>query len=289
MWDNVNAGAGHPDMGVTRQPLDGLGESGGPRPALFVGHPGHELCVHAWLGRTRPHVFVLTDGGGRAGRPRLDFTRRVLAACGAAPCEPFGRFPDTTLYDALLYGRSEPLLALIDELAEALLRLGVSCLVADPADGFNPGHDVCRALAGAALERVRRMAGSAPPGYEYLLVTRPGDPWGEGPPGWPRLTLSAAEFQAKLRAARGYTPLRAEIDAALRLSGAALFRTERFRPMTAALPWRAAGDPPPVYEGFGEQQVSSGRYPQVVRYGRHMRPLLGRVRRHLEGVVRCAA
>ena len=32
------------------------------RVALIVGHPGHELRVHAWLGLARPVVSVLTDG-----------------------------------------------------------------------------------------------------------------------------------------------------------------------------------------------------------------------------------
>src|SRR4051812_44433101 len=29
---------------------------------LFIAHPGHELCVYAWLKLTKPKVFVLTDG-----------------------------------------------------------------------------------------------------------------------------------------------------------------------------------------------------------------------------------
>ena len=34
------------------------------RPALLLGHPGHELKVLGWLAENRPRVYVLTDGSG---------------------------------------------------------------------------------------------------------------------------------------------------------------------------------------------------------------------------------
>src|ERR671917_288531 len=53
--------------------------------ALVVAHPGHELCVYGWLEQARPRVFVLTDGSGRSGIPRLQSTTKILARHGAIP------------------------------------------------------------------------------------------------------------------------------------------------------------------------------------------------------------
>src|SRR5207249_332417 len=91
------------------------GDHGQPlmrRPALFVGHSGHELCLHGWLSRARPAVFVLTDGSGCSEAPRLAWTTRLLRQCGALPCAPYGRFADADIYRALLGGEYAALLAL---------------------------------------------------------------------------------------------------------------------------------------------------------------------------------
>jgi hypothetical protein len=44
----------------------------------MIAHPGHELRVHHWIERTRPLVFVLTDGSGHTGVSRLASTTAVL-------------------------------------------------------------------------------------------------------------------------------------------------------------------------------------------------------------------
>src|SRR5436309_1960907 len=82
---------------------------GGARPpvmgrqtALLIAHPGHELRIHGWLERARPLTFVLTDGSGSDGRPRLQSTADVLARVGARPGGVFGRLSDSAFYQALL-------------------------------------------------------------------------------------------------------------------------------------------------------------------------------------------
>src|SRR5262245_62950864 len=83
------------------------------RSALVIAHPGHELRVHGWLEQTRPLVFVLTDGSGGAGRPRIDSTARVLERVGAKPGAIFGRFADRELYAAILAGDHDVFTALV--------------------------------------------------------------------------------------------------------------------------------------------------------------------------------
>jgi hypothetical protein len=113
------------------------------------------------------------------GRVRLDCTTRLLRDCGRSP-RPHGRLSDTAVYRALRDNDHAPFLRLVEELTDALLDLRIDCLVSDPADGYNPGHDVCRLLAGVALARARRRSGRALPGYEYLLMTPAVPPRGQG-------------------------------------------------------------------------------------------------------------
>jgi hypothetical protein len=256
------------------------------RAGLFVGHPGHELCVHGWLERVRPTVFVLTDGGGREGRSRLESTTRLLQACGATPCQPFGRFSDEAVYQSLLRYHHQPLVDTAAELADALERLGLRYLVCDPLDGYNPSHDACRALAGAALEMVRRRTGRRISAFEAALTTIAGrTPEAD----WVQLALTEAELQRKHAAALGYTELRDEIDAALARGGPEVFRTEWLLPMRDPLAWTHPASAVPYYETYGLRQVAARRYSETVRYREHMAPFLASLKRRLEDGLSCAA
>ena len=259
-------------------PSDGVASG---RPALFLGHPGHELCIHGWLGRARPFMFVLTDGSGGASTSRLDWTTRLLRDCGAEPQLPYGAFTDADVYRALLTGRDEGLLALAESLAEALLRLEPSYLVCDPADGYNPSHDLCRLLAGAALERVRRVSGRFVPLYEYRLLTDPEAVASTPGPGWERLELNPDEVERKVRAARAYLPLRREVEGLLARCGPEALRCEWFLPVAPPFDVERGPDSPPSYEAYGAERVAGGRYTEVLRYREHVLPFQERLRGRL--------
>jgi hypothetical protein len=229
---------------------------------------------------------VLTDGSGGGGAPRLAWTTRVLRHCGAKPCSPYGRFSDADIYRALLHRQYAPLLQLVEDLAAALVRLQVSCLVFDPPDGYNPSHDLCRLLGGAALERARQFTGSLPCGYEYQLPTRPCLAQGYWGAGSVRLELSEEEMGRKLQAARAYEPLRQDVESTLARVGAEVFRTESFLPVRDHLAFPSPQESPPYYETCGEERVAAGTYHEVLRYEQHMRPfaeyLLGWLGRAVE-------
>ncbi|MGE0128099.1 MAG: hypothetical protein AB7U82_08465 [Blastocatellales bacterium] len=70
------------------------------RAALVVAHPSHELRVHGWLETARPLVFVLTDGSGRSGKSRLDWTTQVLERAGVERGRVYGRLTDLEEYVA---------------------------------------------------------------------------------------------------------------------------------------------------------------------------------------------
>jgi hypothetical protein len=249
-----------------------------PNSLLFVAHPGHELLIHGWLSRARPRVCALTDGSGHAARPRLEESARLLRSTGAPQGGIFGRFTDREMYAAILGGYGELLNELVDELvnelAEEIAAHHVDVVVSDAMEGFNPVHDLCRIIAGAACSRTGNVAH-----YEF--------PIHDGPHAFDGLNdatvsdLDDAAFDAKIACARAFAPVIHDIDEMLSRFGEAPFRREAFRRITdwTACPWPEGGHP--LYERIGEERVALHRYERVIRYAEHMRPLVNQIADHV--------
>jgi hypothetical protein len=243
--------------------------------ALIVGHPGHELRVYRWLELAQPTVYVLTDGSGHTGRPRIESTRTVLATAGATAGTLFGSFSDADLYTAMLSGDRACLCRVIHTLAEALSRTGIDYVVADALEGFNPSHDLCRFLVNAAVALTRQSTQRALGNFDFLLEGSP-----SACPDHLRaeavlLELTDADLERKIAAAKGYPELREETEGALARFGAAAFRTECLRPVIDARQGiDTMEEEPPYYERYGEQQVAAGHYDRVIRYRAHIQPLV---------------
>jgi hypothetical protein len=232
---------------------------------VLVAHPGHELLIDGWLARARPRVCVLTDGSGRSSASRLEWTRARLsdAGCGAGPV--FGRMTDRQAYRLILDGDADTLVAIAEELAEAMDKAQAGMIVTDAPEGFNPVHDLCALIAGAASV----MTGARQ--YEVAIA---GAPFPDAEAGGEGIVciLDDDEFARKMRLARDYSPLRDEVVSAIERFGQDVFRRESFR---RASDWLAR--PPhadsPYYESFGEERVRAGVYDHVIRYDQHMLPL----------------
>jgi len=240
--------------------------------ALVVAHPGHELHLHGWLERTRPWVFILTDGSGSAGTSRLESSRRVLEAARARPTPLFGVCSDRELYERILRRDVAFFRDLVDRLAESLLESGCRVVAGDAAEGYNTGHDLCRLLLDAAVARVRRtaaidnlscpVAGTAPKTPKTEETEEPAF----------RSWLDDAAFERKLLAARSYPEMHQEVDAALTQEGIESFRCECLYRVEGRTVLPGA-DEKPYYETFGERRVAEGRFREVVRYRQHIKPL----------------
>lgn len=250
-------------------------DANGSRSALVVAHPGHELRIHGWLERTRPIVCVLTDGSGGRGKSRLTSTQDVLERAGAR-CGPiFGRFTDRTLYSALVDREHREFLATTEELARTLVQERIDIIVGDSAEGYNSGHDVCRLLIDAAVERIRATEGARLENRDFPLVAAP-ETCSAGQQEtalWFRLDQTA--LSRKLEAARGYRELADEVEAALRAHGPQAFSTECLR-LIQELWSLPAG--PAWYEEYGSQRVKEGVYKKVVRQEEHIVPLRNALR-----------
>lgn len=275
------------------------------RAILVIAHPGHELRVHGWLETTVPAVWILTDGSGHTGRSRIASTTRVLEPTGALPGPVYGYMSDADLYNAVLDFNHEPFMDLVDTLAASILHEQVDFIAGDAEEGYNPGHDVCRLIINAAVKLAKRKSSKPIRNFDFTLV---------GPPDrcpenlrehsvW--LNLDDAAFVRKLSAARNYPELQAEVETALSGAGnheltsdsnlaerfrtitgvtdANHFRVECLRPVNShSLASASSGGDPPFYEQYGEKQVKSGYYKQVLRYSEHMLPLARVLDSHVE-------
>ncbi|HVT59450.1 MAG TPA: hypothetical protein VHR45_13745 [Thermoanaerobaculia bacterium] len=248
------------------------GAGGSGRAALVIGHPGHELRVHGWLELAKPLVLVLTDGSGSGRESRLASTRDLLARAGARPGPIFGALTDRHLYEALLARRFDVFSDLADQLAEVLRREQVEVVAGDAIEGYNPGHDVCRLVVNAALERLAAAQGHAPRSLDFLLAGPPGAGAAEAGRGGIILELDEAALARKLAAARGYPGLAEEVQQIEARFGAQSFRLECLRPADRRLDVAALFSAP-FYERHGEKQVAAGIYREVVRLRRHVLPL----------------
>jgi hypothetical protein len=241
--------------------------------ALFIAHPGHELRVYGWLETARPRTFVLTDGTGRSANSRLHSTLRILDEAGGSPGSVCGRFSDLAVYEAILRHDYQMFTGLVHELADEFVCQQISYVVGDATEGYNTAHDICRLVLNAAVEEASRARGVRVGNYDFLLKGRP-----EECPARLRdraiwLRLNDDVVGRKLKAAYNYPELSAEVEAAISKNGESAFRVECLRPVDCEDGTEPYDVEKPYYEVYGEQQVASGYYDQVIRYREHILPL----------------
>lgn len=243
------------------------------RAALIIAHPGHELRVHRWMEMARPLVLVLTDGSGRSSESRLASTTRILNATGARVGVVCGRFSDAGIYDAMLHSRERVFADLLREMAGLLEAEGVEYVVHDALEGYNPSHDLCWHLAGAAALLAEKSGAAQIRRFDFLLTGRPD----ECPPGMKegaiRVRLDDAALARKIAAAAAYPELKSEVDAAVASFGKAPFATEYLWPAADAATHLFEEGDIPFYEKHGEARRVGGHYAEVIRRKGHVLPL----------------
>ena len=240
---------------------------------MVVGHPGHELRVHAWVEMARPVVCVLTDGSGSSGEGRLESTTWVLERTGARPGPIYGRMSDQDVYTAILDHDVDLFCRLADELCAALVAHDATCVVGDAVEGYNPSHDVCRLVINAAVRMANRARSAPIANYDFVLVGAPDELSGAVRDGVVRLSLDDGALARKLEAANAYPELAGEVAAAVARFGVAPFRQEFLRPIDMADRFGWTAEEVPFYEKHGEKRVAEGVYDRVLRFREHVVPV----------------
>ena len=234
------------------------------RPLLLVAHPCHELLLHGWIAESKPVVHVLTDGSGHSSLARIGMTAQFLREVGAEEGSLFGRLSDRAAYAAILDSDSALLLELADELAAGITDNVPSMIVCDALEGYNPVHDLCRLIAGAAIE----LAGSCVSQYEYPVV---GDPRSfEGMSDTIDVDLEDASHATKIARAREMADVVPDVDELISRYGAARYSREVLR---RVIDWTDVGNGAALYEKFGDERVANHRYERAIRRQEHFVPL----------------
>ena len=266
--------------------------------ALVTAHPGHELCLFGWLKQARPRVYVLTDGSGGAAEPRLPWTTELIETTRSSTGNIYGRITDARVYRAMLARDTGFFIELAEDLTEVLTLGRFDYVVCEAVEGYNPTHDMCRMLTGAALARSNHRSDHHTQGYEFSLIKR-GPSHNDAPQEDSiYLRLDDAELDEKintmrahphlrdevnagldgeaLRALRDYPELAAEVQSLVEGMGPEAFRFEHLRKIyEAVMPTTPSI---PFYERYGEMLVRSGRYNQAIRFTEHMAPIVESLR-----------
>ncbi|BCU78025.1 hypothetical protein [Luteolibacter sp. LG18] len=134
----------------------------GARRVIVIGHPAHELAIYGLLQRHRPHVVVITDGGGEE---RERQSKEGLERIGLLERATYLGYSEASFYDGLL-DRNDALFARVAaDLRAVLERLQPDQVFCDAIEFYNPVHDITRPIVLRALEGLGEV-----PLYEIPLV-----------------------------------------------------------------------------------------------------------------------
>jgi hypothetical protein len=248
--------------------------------ALVVAHPGHEIRAHRLLECIRPTVFVITDGSGSAGTSRLSSTAGIVQSCGARAGSIFGRHSDRTIYRWIREHNISGFVDLAESLAKDFVRLQITHVYGDMAEGYNPMHDIMRMLINVAVARAGEERG--PIGNLDFPLTGVPDRFLRKSPDALVLKLDDAAISRKLQSALSYRELKDEVDLSLEQYGMEAFRWEVYRPIAFDEGFFMPDAEMPFYEVYGRKQVALGRYESLITYRRHIEPLA----RHLKACIK---
>jgi hypothetical protein len=237
---------------------------------LLIAHPGHELRVLQWVVHTRPQVVMLTHGDGSIGQPRLADSRVLLERLGASVRSDWlEAVSDQQVYQAMLGRVESPLPAWLDQLFDACWAAGITTVVADAVEGYNPSHDICRVLANRLAGRLAE-AGRQVLNLEVPLVGHPCDPVRQSEA---RVVvhLTPEQTEWKLSQMRDYARrcspvLEGEVQKMIDDFGVATFATECLYDAVRT-PYEDGRCPEekPFFERAGEVRHAAGVYKDVIR------------------------
>jgi hypothetical protein len=237
-----------------------------PRAVLIVAHPGHELLLHHWLERAQPIVCALTDGSGGHAQSRSGRSMAIIQRAGAHVGPVFAAATDREWYRAILTGDRRLFDAAAAQISELCYAQGVTQIVADALEFFNPMHDLCSCLAQHVS---MQLLGSGAIELLTYPIERP-DLLNADPNHV--YALDDAALRRKLDAAAEYHELTAEVERR-RISAIEHLAVERLFSVDINRVWPRLAPEEPFYEKYGRDKIERGTYAELITYADHVRPL----------------
>jgi hypothetical protein len=155
-------------------------------------------------------------------------TAALLRDTGARAGTIFGQLSDAEAYTMILERNTALLGSIVTGIAEQLAKDQPAILVTDAAEGYNPVHDLCRLIGGAAIV----MAGVRTKLYEYAVVNHP-DSVGAAEI---VVELDDAEYAAKLASARAQAGSLTDVAACWGSTARMRIGARRFVPLPIGRP-----------------------------------------------------
>ena len=250
----------------------------GHKPALLIGHPGHELRVFHFIEKYRPRVYVITDGSGADRTSRIDTTKQILESCGATLSPVMGYFTDREMYRIMLENDTGRLFELVDLILADLEEHHIEALAGDAIEGYNPTHDICRYIINSLADILEARSGKPVPNHEFLLDSLP---TAEEAAACDIITLDEDAYLRKYKAAETYTELAGEFQRAVNKYGTAPFRKEYLKPVSKPYVF-TTWDQIPYYEQYAAQRKAQGVYNEVISFRQHVMPLIARLDQYVQ-------
>ena len=117
---------------------------------MIFGHPAHELALFGFLQRFRPHIVIITDGGGEE---RIRQSRTGLESIGLEAT--YLKFAENDFYAALLRRDISFFETVSDSLSLEIAASQPDQIFCDAVEFYNPVHDI-------TLPLVLRASAAAP-------------------------------------------------------------------------------------------------------------------------------
>lgn len=279
--------------------------------ALSIAHPAHELRLYGFLEKTKPFVFVMTDGGGRNNEPRILNFQTALQKIHTGNKDCFSvvtlqpddktrvHIKDMNIYSALLNGKIELFEFYTKSMAHHLIRKKIDFLVVDRSEGYNVSHEMCTIMSEIAVSMVKRQTGKTIMLYDYA-VSQPSDAdinddciciflddemvqrKKEAIMKYPisilgELKASLSKDIKEVASLKEAPTDPAEATAFLNSLPNEAFCREYIRPLKKEL----GRQPKPFYETYGEKLVADGVYEEYISYDKHILP----IKRQLEAMI----
>jgi len=245
------------------------------KPALLIGHPGHELRAFKFIQEYKPDVFVLTDGSGSKNMSRVHGTIKILKNLGANFREVFIPYTDKEIYQHILKCDIEEFIKIRNIVSEDVLSEGYDLLIGDALEGFNPTHDLCRYIINSVVKKINN--GHHGFGIKNISFKLDGpsekENFGEVNSNGLQLFLSDSDFNQKYESALDYPELKYEVDKAISFFGKETFKIEYYEIIHDLETISNWGTSIPYYEKYGNQKFSEGIYNEVIEFQKHMKPI----------------
>lgn len=241
------------------------------KPALIIGHPGHELKAFKFIKDFKPDIFIITDGSGSNNISRIDNSIKIIESLGARYVKLFEPLSDNKIYTFIREGNISEINKIKEIISEKIISEKYDLIVGDELEGFNPTHDLCRYIINSIIKDCQIKLNRTIKNYSFDLDKAPTEIKSTGSK--ISFELNELELEQKYNAAINYDELKFEVEKVLKLYGKQAFKYEFYTQVIDLNNLKNWDEISPQYEKYGKERVKDGLYTEIIEFEKHMKPI----------------